>query len=67
MKDFTDFKDTISQDVLDGWTAEIMEKVEPQLAGLDSAEQLVRRSRSVNFNLTMRLLEAYHNWLGANG
>lgn len=66
MKDFANFKDTISQDVLDRWTDEILEKIEPQLAGLDSAEQIVRRSRSVNFGLTMRLLEAYHKWLGQN-
>ncbi len=67
VKDFANFKDTISQDVLDRWTDEILEKIEPQLAGLDSLEQIVRRSRSVNFGLTMRLLEAYHNWLGQNG
>lgn len=59
MKNFSDFKSTISQEDLLKISNEItdnLNKIEPQL-------NVIEYNHSFNFSLTMRLLEKYHNWL----
>ncbi|UFH63890.1 hypothetical protein [Clostridium cadaveris] len=59
MKNFSDFKSTISQEDLLKISNEItdnLNKIEPQL-------DVIEYNRSFNLSLTMRLLEKYHNWL----
>jgi hypothetical protein len=59
LKDFTDFKATISQEELKNISNEITDKLNKIKPELD----IVEYDRSFNFSITMRLLEEYHRWL----
>lgn len=71
MKDFDDFRKTLNQETIERWgeevQREVVETVQPQLEQLDPLEQLTIRSNAFNFRVTMRLLEAYHDWLNQRG
>lgn len=58
MKNFDDFKTTISQEKLNEWYSECDKKIE----GLN-LDNLFSEERSLNLGMTFKLLEEYHKWL----
>jgi hypothetical protein len=59
VKDFNDFKKTISEKDFKLISNQITEKLNATTPSLDVFEY----ERSFNLSLTMRLLEEYHKWL----
>lgn len=66
MKDFKIFKASISDDVLTKWDKEIrstlIPKIDKELKD-DPIGWQTALTQSYAFNMSMRLLEAYHAWL----
>lgn len=60
-KNFDDYKKSITQEQLDNWYSDIECKLK------DSKEidpdNIIRYERSVNLNITFKLLEEYTKWL----
>lgn len=66
MKNYEDFKATITSDELGSMTIDILEKLNKHLDEdpiESAAEELVWFNRSFNIAMTMRLIEKYHSWL----
>lgn len=66
MKDFEDFRKTIDQATLNIWSEQIHNEVEESLKCIkesDPEQYFFAFPQSFSLKVTMRLLEAYHNWL----
>lgn len=66
MKDFQEFKKTITTEMLDKWNTEICSKLDANLEYIRESEPTKYRlsyDRSYSLKMTTKLLEAYHFWL----
>ena len=66
MKDFKDFKDSISNDKLNqilNTRIEKLNEIEKEHTVEDPIEKLLWRQRSETFGFIFDLLEEYHKWL----
>lgn len=66
MKEFLEFRKTISEDLLKQWDDEIMSDLIPKLDETykeDPVSWQTVFSKSYSFQTSIRLLEAYHQWL----
>lgn len=66
MKDFQEFRKTIDEVTLEKWHQEIQEALIPKLDNLfkdDPHAWGQAHTQSHAFQISMRLLEAYHAWL----
>ncbi|MCI9484979.1 MAG: hypothetical protein HFH27_11075 [Clostridiaceae bacterium] len=66
MKSFEEFRKSIDQDTLNIWSDEIHKEVEESLKDIkesDPDQYFFAFPQTFSFKVSMRLLEAYHNWL----
>lgn len=66
MKNYEDFKATITSDVLESIKIEVLDKLNQHLEENpieDTNKELIWFNRSYNVAVTMKLIEKYHNWL----
>jgi hypothetical protein len=66
MKDFNAFKESITQEILNKWSEEVYDEIAPAFEALresDPEKYFVAYPQSFALKISMRMLEAYHNWL----
>lgn len=66
MKSFEEFRRTIDQNTLNVWSEQIHREVEESLKDIKSTDPeryYYAFPQSFSLRVSMRLLEAYHNWL----
>lgn len=66
MKDFEEFQKSISKEVLDRWSEDVYNELAPKFEAMrenDPDRYFFAYPQSFSFKVSMRMLEAYHNWL----
>lgn len=66
MKDFNAFKESITQETLNQWSEEVYDELASTFEVLretDPDKYFVSYPQSFALKVSMRMLEAYHNWL----
>ena len=66
MKDFNAFKESITQETLNQWSEEVYDELASTfevLCETDPDKYFVSYPQSFALKVSMRMLEAYHNWL----
>lgn len=63
MKDFQEFRATISKETVSGWDSEIRKSIAEKLKGIDPELEVDAHNSLYTLELHMKFLEAYHNWL----
>lgn len=66
MKDFQEFRDSITQETLDEWSEEIYNELAPKFEDMrenDPDKYFSAYPQSFSLKVSMRMLEAYHSWL----
>lgn len=65
MKDFEEFRATISMETVSEWDREIRKSIAEKLKEIDSDSELATdiHNSTYKLELHMKFLEAYHNWL----
>lgn len=66
MKDFKEFQKSISQEVLERWSEEVCNELAPKFEAMRESEPekyFFAYPQSFSLKISMRMLEAYHNWL----
>lgn len=65
-KDFCDFRNSLSQETVAKWDEEIKKQLDKKMGsdyGDNPAEWKFIYEQSFSVQMTMRILETYHNWL----
>lgn len=66
MKDFDEFRSSITQEILDRWSEEAYNELTPKFEDMrksDPDKYFFAYPQSFALKMSMRMLEAYHNWL----
>lgn len=66
MKAFKEFQESISQETLDKWSEDIYDELAPKFEDMrknDPEKYFFAYPQSFSLKVSMKMLEAYHNWL----
>lgn len=66
MKNFNAFKESLTQEIVNQWGEEVYDELTPKFESIrerDPNKYFIAYPQSFAMKISMRMLEAYHNWL----